>query len=56
MVDCENCWYYSYDEETDEYFCRQYLDEDEVARFLFGEHPRCPYFQSSSEYDVAKKQ
>ena len=23
MFDCENCWYYDYDEEYDEYACRQ---------------------------------
>lgn len=56
MFDCENCWYYDYDEEYDEYSCRQYLDEDEVARIL--QHParRCPYFRAGDEYTVAKKQ
>ena len=34
MFDCENCWYYDYDEEYDEYLCNQYLDEDEVARII----------------------
>ena len=56
MFDCENCWYYDYDEEYDEYACRQYLDEDEVARILQNPKLRCPYFRAGDEYTVARKQ
>ena len=56
MFDCENCWYYDYDEEDDEYACRQYLDEDEVARILQNPQLRCPYFRGGDEYTVARKQ
>ena len=31
---CENCVYYSYDEEYDAYICEMDLDEDEMVRFL----------------------
>ena len=33
---CEDCVYYSYDEEADSYYCDQMLDEDEMAYFLRG--------------------
>ena len=56
MFDCENCWYYDYDEEFDAWFCTQYLDEDEVARILPSPTLRCPYCQPGDEYTVAKKQ
>lgn len=56
MFDCENCWYYDYDEEFDAWFCTQYLDEDEVARILQSPTLRCPYFKPGDEYTVAKKQ
>lgn len=56
MMDCENCWYYDYDEELDEYHCFQYLDEDELARLLQNSKLRCPYFRGGDEYSVAKRQ
>ncbi|MEA4966285.1 MAG: DUF6472 family protein [Oscillospiraceae bacterium] len=56
MSDCETCWYYDYDEENDVNFCRQFLDEDEVARLLQRPDARCPYYRSGDEYEVAKKQ
>ena len=28
-ANCENCWYYDYDEDLDDYYCIQDLDEDE---------------------------
>ena len=31
---CEDCVYYSYDEESDSYYCDEQLDEDEMASFL----------------------
>ena len=33
---CEDCVYYSYDEESDSYYCDEQLDEDEMASFLRG--------------------
>ena len=54
-MNCDDCWYNSYDEEQDAYYCSRYFDEDEMERLLrLG--GRCPYFRSGSEYDVARKQ
>ena len=56
MSDCETCWYYDYDEEYDKYTCRQYLDEDELARLLQNPNCRCPYFQPEDAYTIAQNQ
>ena len=41
---CEDCVYYSYDEESDSYYCDQQLDEDEI------------YHPGQSDYYLAGKQ
>ena len=43
---CEDCVYYSYDEESDSYYCDEQLDEDEMASY----HP------GQSDYYLAGKQ
>mgnify|MGYP007089117483 CR=1 FL=1 len=53
---CENCVYYSYDEEYDDYICEMDLDEDEMARFLADEYRDCPYYVPGDEYLVVRKQ
>ena len=54
--ECENCWYYDYDEEYDEYFCMMDLDEDEVYRFFSSERNSCPFFRQGDDYTLARKQ
>ena len=57
MTNCEECIYYSYDEEYDSYFCEQSLDEDEMARFLRGEFASCPFYRrGESDYYLSSKQ
>ena len=41
---CDNCAYYDYNEEYDEYECLVNLDEDELYRFMEGGANECPYF------------
>lgn len=41
---CEDCVYYSYDEESDSYYCDEQLDEDEMASFLRGKLTACPFY------------
>ena len=43
---CEDCMNYVYDEEYDCYTCQQgaELDEDEMAQFLRGDYPACPFY------------
>ena len=54
--ECENCWYYDYDEEYDEYFCMMDLDEDEVYRFFTSGRNTCPFFRQGDDYTLARKQ
>ena len=54
--ECENCWYYDYDEEYDEYFCMMDLDEDEVYRFFSSGKNHCPYYRQGDDYTLARRQ
>ena len=43
---CDKCWYNTYDEENDEYFCDLQLDEDEYAKMLCADKSKpCRYFR-----------
>ena len=53
---CENCWYWDYDEELDDYYCMMDLDEDEFVRIFSAKRPACPYFRRAGEYDLPGKQ
>ena len=53
-MDCENCAYFAYDEEYEEYFCTAVLDEDEVYRI--SQTKKCPYFRDGDEYKIVRKQ
>lgn len=54
---CEYCVYYSYDEESDSYYCDEQLDEDEMASFLRGKLTACPFYHpGQSDYYLAGKQ
>ena len=53
---CEDCSYYVYDEEYDEYNCTINLDEDEMQKFLSCSDFSCPYFNPYDEYKIVNKQ
>ena len=55
---CENCLYYEYDEEFDEYTCSAApgMDEDEYGRIFGGERYECPWFRAGDEYTIVRKQ
>lgn len=55
-MDCENCAYYSYDEEYEEYYCGANLDEDEIYRLMQNNYKKCPYFRDGDEYKIVRKQ
>ena len=54
--ECESCWYYDYDEEYDEYYCKMDLDEDEVWRIINAPNNHCPYYRQGDEYYLARRQ
>ena len=53
---CEECAYFVYDEEYEEYLCEIDLDEDEVARFYSDAHYNCTYYRNGDEYKVVRHQ
>jgi hypothetical protein len=53
---CESCVWYDYNDVDDAYECGVDLDEDELARFMSGNYPSCPYFRFFDEYKMVQKQ
>ena len=53
---CENCMYYTYDEDYECYVCDMDLDEDEMIRFLSGSSENCAHFRFGDEYRIVRKQ
>ena len=56
MSRCDDCNYYTYDEDYEEYICDMDLDEDEMAKFLSYSDFECPYYISGDEYKVVRHQ
>lgn len=53
---CEDCQYFAYDEDYDEYMCEMDMDEDEYARLLQSGENKCPYYRNGNEYLITRKQ
>ncbi|MBR5967679.1 MAG: hypothetical protein IK001_03670 [Lachnospiraceae bacterium] len=54
---CDDCMYYEYDEEYEEYYCAQAnFDEDDCARMAEDPHYTCPFYRRGNEYTIVKKQ
>ncbi len=61
MAQCDDCAYYAYDEEYEEYYCTADMDEDDVYEMeLRGSFSRssgsCRFYRSGDEYAVVRKQ
>ena len=57
MNQCDECAYYSYDEEYDEYICGADMDEDDYARLMGAPVGQsCPYYRDGDEYKVVRHQ
>lgn len=57
MTVCEDCVYYAYDEEYDDYVCEQDLDEDEYVALMERRSKSCPFYRpGNSDYYLAGKQ
>ena len=54
---CDNCMYYEYDFDYEEYCCSQScLDEDDIAKMAMDSHYHCPYYREGNEYTIVRKQ
>lgn len=56
MPNCEDCWNYYYDEETDESSCSKDIDEDEWYRILARHKGECPFFRPADDYELPRHQ
>lgn len=51
---CENCMYYEYDYDYEEYVCTQScLDEDDIAKLAMDSRYKCPYCREGGIYHRA---
>ncbi len=55
-MNCENCAYYIYDEEIEEYVCDVNMDEDDYARLVHSRYRNCPFYKNGDEYAVVRHQ
>lgn len=55
-MQCEDCAYYAYDEDYDEYICDAQMDEDDFYRLSERNYSGCLYYRSGDEYQVVRKQ
>lgn len=53
---CQQCAYYIYDEEYEEYICDVDMDEDDYYQLLQKHRKSCPYYRNGDEYAVVRKQ
>jgi len=53
---CDDCEFFYYDDEYEQYVCNMSLDEDEMERFMAGNTSRCPYYRQYDEYGIVRKQ
>ncbi len=56
MSMCEECAYYMYDEDYEEYVCDMDMDEDDYGALMSRDFKACPYFRDGDEYKVVRHQ
>ena len=55
-MNCENCAYYIFDEDLEEYVCDAQMDEDDYHSLSLNGYRACPYFRNGDEYRIVAKQ
>lgn len=56
MMNCDDCAFYIYDEDYDEYYCSADMDEDDYSRLITGQYKSCPLWRNGDEYAVVRHQ
>ncbi len=56
MSKCDDCMYFTYDEEFGYSVCEQDLDEDEMRHFIQDTFDNCPYYRPGDEYSIVRLQ
>ncbi len=55
-MSCDDCLYYEFDEDYEEYICSASMDEDDYARLVQGGFRNCPFWRNGDEYAVVRHQ
>ena len=55
-MNCEDCSYFEYDEDDEEWYCTVNMDEDDYARLIQGHYRHCPYYRHDDEYQIVRHQ
>ena len=56
MNQCDQCVYFVYDDDYEEYLCEVDMDEDDYARIVSESRTYCPFFRDGDEYKVVRHQ
>ena len=56
MALCDECAYFEYDEDDEQYVCSANMDEDDYFRMISQNTKDCPFFRNGDEYAVVKHQ
>lgn len=56
MALCDECAYFEYDEDDEQYVCSADMDEDDYFRMISHNTKDCPFFRNGDEYAVVKHQ
>jgi len=56
MISCDDCAYYEYDEDYEDYICAMDMDEDDFRRVSISGFRECPYYVKDDEYAVVRHQ
>ena len=53
---CDDCQFYVYDENYQEYVCDMDMDEDDFAHVMINGSDECPFWRDGDEYKVVRHQ
>ena len=56
MALCDECAFFEYDEDDEQYVCSADMDEDDYFRMISQNTKDCPFFRNGNEYAVVKHQ
>ena len=53
---CDDCIYYVYDEDEQDYFCTADMDQDDLAALMNSNMAYCPDYRMNDEYAIVRHQ
>ena len=55
-MNCDDCVFYVYDEEYEDYCCTADMDEDDYSHVMQGHYKQCPFWRNGDDYAVVRHQ